>query len=220
MSKHAVIALKKADKKLAKIITAVGPCTLKANDSLSPFHSLAESIAYQQLTGKAAKTIWTRVLALFRGKYPSPKQLLNTPAETLRAAGLSRSKVLALHDLAQKTIDGIVPTAKAAAKLSDIELVERLTAVRGIGPWTVEMFLIFTLGRTDVMPSSDYGVRNGFAKAFGMDDLPKPKELLAHAERWKPHRTVAAWYLWRAVDLHREKNAKKPKKTTKSGRSS
>ena len=127
---------------------------------------------------------------------------MTTPAERLRGAGLSRAKVAAIKDIAAKTVEGVVPGSRAIAKMSDAEIVERLTTLRGVGPWTVEMLLIFTLGRTDVLPATDYGVRKGFAVTYGWKELPTPKELLAYGERWRPHRTTAAWYLWRALELN------------------
>ena len=169
--------------------------------SIRPFDALAESIAYQQLSGKAAATIFGRVRALYpKKKWLDPEQLLSTPDETLRAAGLSRAKTAALKDLAAKTIDGTVPTGRALIRMSDDEIVTRLTAVRGIGRWTVEMLLLFDLGRPDVWPVDDYGVRKGFAKAFGRRKLPTPKQLMKVGEKWRPYRSVAAWYFWRALD--------------------
>lgn len=172
-----------------------------------PFDALAESIAYQQLNGKAAATIWGRVRALYpRKKYLDPKLILATPDEKLRAAGLSRSKVAALKDLAAKTIDGTVPSARALAKMTDEEIIERLVAVRGIGRWTVEMLLLFDLGRPDVWPVHDYGVRKGFAKTFGKRKLPTPKQLMKQGKKFQPYRSVAAWYFWRALDAPDKKN--------------
>lgn len=169
--------------------------------SVRPFEALAESIAYQQLSGKAAATIWGRVRALYpKKKILDPKLVVATPDRKLRAAGLSRSKVAALKDLAAKTLDGTVPTARALGKMTDEEIIERLTTVRGIGRWTVEMLLLFDLGRPDVWPVNDYGVQKGFAKTFGKRKLPTPKQLLKHGEKWKPYRSVAAWYFWRALD--------------------
>jgi 3-methyladenine DNA glycosylase/8-oxoguanine DNA glycosylase len=169
--------------------------------SIRPFDALAESIAYQQLSGKAAATIFGRVRALYpKRKWLDPEQLLATPDETLRAAGLSRAKTAALKDLAAKTIDGTVPTGRALIRMSDDEIIMRLTAVRGIGRWTVEMLLLFDLGRPDVWPVDDYGVRKGFAKAFGRRKLPTPKQLMKVGEKWRPYRSVAAWYFWRALD--------------------
>ena len=169
--------------------------------SIRPFDALAESIAYQQLSGKAAATIFGRVRALYpKRKWLDPEQLLATPDETLRAAGLSRAKTAALKDLAAKTIDGTVPAGRALIRMSDDEIIARLTAVRGIGRWTVEMLLLFDLGRPDVWPVDDYGVRKGFAKTFGRRKLPTPKQLMKVGERWRPYRSVAAWYFWRALD--------------------
>ena len=169
--------------------------------SIRPFDALAESIAYQQLSGKAAATIFGRVRALYpKRKWLDPEQLLATPDKTLRAAGLSRAKTAALKDLAAKTIDGTVPAGRALIRMSDDEIIARLTAVRGIGRWTVEMLLLFDLGRPDVWPVDDYGVRKGFAKTFGRRKLPTPKQLMNFGEKWRPYRSVAAWYFWRALD--------------------
>ena len=169
--------------------------------SVRPFDALAESIAYQQLNGKAAATIFARVRALYpKRKWLDPKQLLATPDETLRAAGLSRAKTAALKDLAAKTIDGTVPSGRALVRMTDDEIITRLTTVRGIGRWTVEMLLLFDLGRPDVWPVDDYGVRKGFAKTFGRRELPSPKQLMKFGEKWRPYRSVAAWYFWRALD--------------------
>ena len=169
--------------------------------SIRPFDALAESIAYQQLSGKAAATIFGRVRALYpKRKWLDHEQLLATPDETLRAAGLSRAKTAALKDLAAKTIDGTVPAGRALIRMSDDEIITRLTAVRGIGRWTVEMLLLFDLGRPDVWPVDDYGVRKGFAKTFGRRKLPTPKQLMKIGEKWRPYRSVAAWYFWRALD--------------------
>jgi 3-methyladenine DNA glycosylase/8-oxoguanine DNA glycosylase len=169
--------------------------------TIRPFDALAESIAYQQLSGKAAATIFGRVRALYpKRKWLDPEQLLATPDETLRAAGLSRAKTAALKDLAAKTIDGTVPAGRALIRMSDDEIITRLTAVRGIGRWTVEMLLLFDLGRPDVWPVDDYGVQKGFAKTFGRRKLPTRKQLMKFGEKWRPYRSVAAWYFWRALD--------------------
>jgi len=174
---------------------------IEATPSIQPFDALAESIAYQQLSGKAAATIFGRVRALYPGrKYLDPEKILATPDETFRAAGLSRNKIAALKDLAAKTIDGAVPAGRALIRMSDDEIITRLTTVRGIGRWTVEMLLLFDLGRPDVWPVDDYGVRKGFAKTFGKRKLPKPKQLMKLGEKWRPHRSIAAWYFWRALD--------------------
>ena len=198
---HAHRLLKASHPRMAELIARSGRYNITPTISVRPFDALAESIAYQQLTGKAAATIFARVRALYpKRKWLDPKQLLATPDETLRAAGLSRAKTAALKDLAAKTIDGTVPAGRALIRMSDDEIVTRLTAVRGIGRWTVEMLLLFDLGRPDVWPVDDYGVRKGFAKTFGRRKLPTPKQLMKFGEKWRPYRSVAAWYFWRALD--------------------
>lgn len=197
----AVEHLIRADKVLARLIRKVGPCRLELRRRTSPFAALVQAVTFQQLNGTAARTILKRVQALYpERRFPRPVDLLATPDRKLRAAGLSRAKVAAVKDIAARTVDGVVPGPRALARLSDQEIVERLTAIRGVGPWTVEMLLIFTLGRPDVLPATDFGVRKGFALAYRRPDLPHPKELLEFGERWRPHRSVAAWYLWRALD--------------------
>src|SRR4051812_30281910 len=201
MTPESIEWLARADKTLARLIKRVGPCTLKRRNR-SPFESLVRSVAYQQLNGTAAATILERVLALYpERKFPRPEDILSTPDEQLRSAGLSRAKIAAIKDIAAKRIDGIVPDSRAISKLTEAEILERLTQIRGVGPWTDEMLLIFTLGRTDVLPVTDYGVRKGFALTYGWKDLPTPKELLDYGERWRPHRSTAAWYFWRALEL-------------------
>ena len=187
---------------MAALIARSLPYNVKPALSIRPFDALAESIAYQQLSGKAAATIFGRVRALYpRRKYLDPEKILATPDETFRAAGLSRNKIAALKDLAAKTIDGTVPPSRAIVRMSDEEIIARLITVRGIGRWTVEMLLLFDLGRPDVWPVDDYGVRKGFAKTFGRRKLPTPKELMKFGEKWRPYRSVAAWYFWRALDV-------------------
>jgi 3-methyladenine DNA glycosylase/8-oxoguanine DNA glycosylase len=196
----AVRSLRRADPKLAALIDRVGEFRLEVEALQSPFVALLEAIVYQQLTGKAAATILSRVNALFRPRRgPAPDQILAAPEALLRGAGLSRGKVAALKDLAAGTLDGTVPPAAALRRMGEEEIVERLTAVRGVGRWTVEMLLIFRLGRPDVLPATDYGIRKGFARAFG-GPLPPPARVLRRGERWRPYRTVASWYLWRALD--------------------
>lgn len=203
----AVDHLSRVDKTLARLIKQVGPCTMKLHTSRSPFIALVTAVTHQQLNGTAAKTILKRFLALFPGKrFPTPADVLLMPEDRLRTAGLSRAKVAAIKDIAAKTVDGTIPSSRAIAKLSSEEIIERLTSVRGVGLWTVEMLLIFTLGRLDVLPATDYGVRKGFAVTFGWKELPKPKELLEYGERWRPHRSIAAWYMWRAADLASEQS--------------
>jgi len=194
------------DERLAELIQSTRQFQLDKVLAESPYEALLEAIAYQSISGKAAATIFGRVKALSStGRAPSPQEMLKLRKQALRKAGLSGAKVLAMKDLAQKTIEGVVPTLEDAQKLSDDELVERLTSVRGIGAWTVEMFLIFRLGRPDVLPIHDLGVKKGWSITYGKKHMPKPKELLAFGERWRPYRTVASWYMWRAC--HRAGNA-------------
>ena len=205
---HAHQHIAATDPRIAALIARSLRYNIKPAPLIRPFDALAESIAYQQLSGKAAATIFGRVRALYpRRKYLDPEKILATPDESFRAAGLSRSKIAAVKDLAAKTIDGTVPSARAIARMSDEEIILRLTEVRGIGRWTAEMLLLFDLGRPDVWPVDDYGVRKGFAKIFGRRKLPTPKELMKLGEKWRPYRSVAAWYFWRALDA--------PKKTSR-----
>lgn len=192
--------LRKSDPILAKLITRVGPCTLRPKRS-SPFEALVRSVTYQQLNGNAAETILKRFIALYDAPFPSPEDILQTTDAAMRAAGLSAAKTAAIKDIADKTVAGIVPTRRQIQRLTDAKVIERLTVIRGVGPWTVEMLLIFTLGRPDVLPVSDYGVRQGVARVYGFKELPRPKELLELGERWRPHRSVASWYFWRALEL-------------------
>jgi DNA-3-methyladenine glycosylase II len=207
---QACLDLAAADPKLGRLIARAGPYTLKLKSQHSPFEALLESIIYQQLNGKAAAAILRRLLTNFGDLHPHPEDLIAAPDDMLRAAGLSANKALALRDLAAKTLDGTVPTLARIRRMPDDEIIERLTSVRGIGPWTVEMLLMFRLGRPDILPVSDYGVRKGFALTFGKvsarnpftnEMLPKPAEMLKRGQRWKPWRSVASWYLWRACDL-------------------
>lgn len=203
-----------ADPKLGRLIERAGPFTLRLASAQSPFEALVESIVYQQLHGKAAATIHRRLVESFHpvaaGRHFTAQHLLECPNEQLRAAGLSHNKSLALRDLAARTIDGTVPTLAHIRRMSDEDIIEHLTQVRGIGRWTVEMLLIFRLGRPDIFPVSDYGVRKGFALTFqGLkptqkvtpDVLPKPDVMNKRAKRWGQWRSVASWYLWRACDL-------------------
>ena len=204
-----------ADPKLGKLIQRAGPFTMKLTSTQSPFEALAESIVYQQLHGKAAATIHRRLLESFHplcgpDTHFSPQHLLDCPNDQLRAAGLSHNKALALRDLAAKTLDGTVPTLARIRRMSDEDIITHLTQVRGIGTWTVQMMLLFRLGRPNVLPVDDYGIRKGFALTFlGLKptgkvtpaDLPKPDIIRARAKRWHPYCSVASWYLWRACDL-------------------
>lgn len=186
---------------IARHARATHPTRLELSHTQGLFHALCESIVYQQLSGKAAATIFGRVRALYAPRrFPTPAELAATAPRLLRAAGLSNAKTLAVHDLARRTGAGELPTLAQARKLPDNELIERLTAVRGIGPWTAHMFLIFRLGRPDVLPTADLGVRKGFQQLYRKRELPGPDELTQHAERWRPYRSVASWYMWRVLD--------------------
>ncbi|HSL05838.1 MAG TPA: DNA-3-methyladenine glycosylase [Nitrospiraceae bacterium] len=197
--------LSKADPVMRRLIREVGSFTLTPQSKRSPFESLARAIAYQQLHDKAAESILRRFVALFPTKrFPQPAELLAMNEQAIRGAGFSQAKVAALRDLAAKTLDGTVPTGSIVRKLDDEAIIERLIAVRGIGRWTVEMLLIFQLGRPDVLPVDDFGVRNGFRIAYGRRSMPMPKEVRQYGERWKPYRTAAAWYLWQAADRAKE----------------
>jgi DNA-3-methyladenine glycosylase II len=162
-------------------------------------------VAHQQLNGKAADTIIRRFLELFPGRqFPTPVEVERMDESRIRAAGFSGSKVRAIRDIAAKAREGIVPERRVLARLDDEAIVERLIQCRGVGRWTVEMFLMFTLARPDVLPADDFGVRNGFQLTYGLPEMPRSREVLEFGERWRPYRTTASWYLWRAVDLDRE----------------
>jgi DNA-3-methyladenine glycosylase II len=194
------------DKRLARLIEKTGSFHFKLDTCDSVYESLLEAITHQSISGKAAATIFGRIKMLgTEGRCPTPQQILAATDLTLREAGLSYAKAASMKDLAQKTIDGIVPTIKEAHALSDEELVTRLISVKGIGAWTVEMFLMFRLGRPDVLPIHDYGVQKGFALTYGKKFMPKPRELAAFGERWRPYRTVASWYMWRAIEIYGKK---------------
>jgi DNA-3-methyladenine glycosylase II len=198
--------LSKRDPVLRRLIREHGNCALVPEKRRSPFQSLVQAVAHQQLNGTAANTILTRFKKLFPGrKFPKPEDLANVTDAQIRACGFSFAKIKAIRDIAEKTLSGVVPTSRQIVKLSDDEIIARLTEVRGVGRWTVEMLLIFQLGREDVLPADDFGVRTGFRIAYKKREMPKPKDLLKFGERWRPHATTAAWYLWRAADAARKK---------------
>ncbi len=201
---EAVRHLSAADDTLSRLVKRVGPFALQIRHLHNPFEALARNIVYQQLHGNAAAAIHARVLALGGRGRLRPRTILEASDESLRGAGLSGAKTAALRDLAAKTLDGTVPTLARLRRMEDEEIVERLTRVRGIGRWTVEMLLIFRLGRPDVLPVGDFAVRKGFMHTYGLKESPKPKELERYGERWRPFRSVASWYLWRASELTRE----------------
>jgi DNA-3-methyladenine glycosylase II len=204
MSRHASAtrALRRADPRLAEAIRRVGPCTLGIGRG-SPYEALLSAIAHQQLHGKAAAAILGRLKALFGGRYPRPAELLGATDEALRACGLSRSKLSAMRDVAARTLDGTVGERAVMRRLDDEAVIARLTQVRGVGRWTAEMLLMFTLNRPDVLPVDDFGVQEGFRRLYGKRQRPRPKALAEHGARWAPYRTVASWYLWRYLELVR-----------------
>jgi 3-methyladenine DNA glycosylase/8-oxoguanine DNA glycosylase len=198
----AVAHLRAADPVLAALVEKVGPFSLRLTPAKSLFEALLRSIVYQQLHGKAAATILGRVLVvLAKHGGATPQAAERATDEELRGAGLSRNKLLAIRDLAAKTRAGTVPALAAARKLGDEELITRLTEVRGIGPWTVHMLLIFHLGRPDVMPTGDFAVRLAFQKLYRKRRSPSPELILRHSRSWQPYRSIASWYLWRSLDL-------------------
>jgi O-6-methylguanine DNA methyltransferase len=201
----AVAHLSSSDERLARLVVQVGPPRIRQERTASTFEALAQSIVYQQPAGAAAATIYGRLRAVFPQGRLGPEHMLALKDASLRGAGISRPKVLALRDLAQKTLDGTVPPIEKLHGMSDDAIVERLSQVRGIGRWTVEMLLIFRLGRPDVLPVADFGVRHGFKLSYGKRGMPSPNDLARWGERWRPHRTVASWYMWRAVDLARKR---------------
>jgi 3-methyladenine DNA glycosylase/8-oxoguanine DNA glycosylase len=198
MKKH-INHIVKADKILAKHIKRIGAITRDIEKEVDPFQALMTSIVYQQLNGRAASVILERVLALFGKDFPSPNDILKMPEEKLRSAGLSRAKTVAIKDLALKSTEGVVPTALEISTLSDEEIVERLVTIRGIGRWTVEMLLI-KMGRHDILPTADYGIRKAFQLVYKKRKLPTPKALEKYGEIWKPYRTMASLYLWQILD--------------------
>jgi DNA-3-methyladenine glycosylase II len=188
------------DPVLKRVIRQIGPCTLEPVPR-EPYEALVRAIAHQQVHGRAAEAILGRFLAMFPGHaFPPPELVLSADPTAVRACGFSAAKLAAIRDIAEKAVGGLVPTRRASHRLSDEALIERLCAIRGVGRWTVEMLLIFTLGRQDVLPVDDFGVREGWRVAAGLDEQPKPKELARIGEGWAPWRSAAAWYLWRAAD--------------------
>lgn len=200
MTPEAYAHLQRRCSGMRKLIRRHGPCGLEPDASRTPFQSLVSAVAHQQLHGRAAETILKRFRALFGNRMPSARKLAAVDDAALRGCGFSNAKVAALRDIAAKTLQGVVPGSREIAQLGDEDIIERLTTVRGVGKWTVQMLLIFKLGRPDVLPVDDYGVRAGFQSVFGLDGLPSPKEVLSYGERWRPYATTASWYLWRAAD--------------------
>ena len=198
--------LSSRDPVMRLLIREHGLCELVPETRRTPFQSLVQAVAHQQLNGTAANTILARFKKLFPGRrFPRPEDLAGVTDKEIRACGFSFAKIKAIRDIAEKTLSGVVPSPREIVKLSDDEIILRLTQVRGVGRWTVEMLLIFQLGRFDVLPAHDFGVRTGFGHAYKRRKLPEPKEILAYGEIWRPHRTTASWYLWRAADAMKKK---------------
>ena len=211
MNAAALKHLSAVDPVMKKLVAEHGACRLEHEPWRAPFQSLVQAVAHQQLNGTAAGNILARFKKLFpKRRFPKPADLANVTDEQLRACGFSFAKIAAIRDIAAKTLDGTIPSSRQIEQLDDEEIIARLTAARGVGRWTVEMLLIFQLGRQDVLPADDFGVRNGFRIAYNKRAMPKPKALLAFGKKWRPHATTAAWYLWRAAD-----NAKRPAKAAK-----
>jgi DNA-3-methyladenine glycosylase II len=198
--------LSKHDRVMRQLIREHGKCDLVPEKRRPPFQSLVMAVAHQQLNGTAANTILTRFKKLFPGrKFPRPEDLAKVTDAQIRACGFSFAKIKSIRDIAEKTLSGVVPSSRQIVNLSDDEIIARLTEVRGVGRWTVEMLLIFQLGRKDILPVGDFGVRTGFRVAYKKREMPEPKVLLAFGEKWKPHRTTAAWFLWCAADAAKKK---------------
>ncbi|MCC6235339.1 MAG: DNA-3-methyladenine glycosylase 2 family protein [Verrucomicrobiales bacterium] len=210
MTPEAILHLQKVDPVLRRVIRQVGGCTLEPDGRRTPFESLVRAVANQQLNGRAAETILNRFIALFpRRRFPRAEEVPALSDAQMRACGFSRAKIAAIRDIAAKAETGWIPTSAQIRRMTDEAIVERLVEVRGVGRWTVEMLLIFKLGRPDVLPADDFGVRNGFRLAYGLAEMPTPREVREHGACWAPHRTTAAWYLWRMVDTAKENAAKK-----------
>jgi DNA-3-methyladenine glycosylase II len=210
MNAAALKHLSAVDPVMTRLIREIGACGLEPETRRTPFQSLVQAVAHQQLNGTAANTILTRFKKLFPGRrFPKPEDLARVTDAQIRACGFSFSKIKAIRDIAAKALDGTIPSSRQIARLNDEEIIARLTEARGVGRWTVEMLLIFQLGRPDVLPVDDFGVRNGFRLAYKKRAMPKPKALLAFGKKWRPHATTAAWYLWRAADAAKPAAKKK-----------
>lgn len=202
MNEAAIKHLSTVDPTLGALITKVGPCGLKPDHARSPFQALVQAVAHQQLNGKAANTILARFIALFpHGKFPTAQEIFDLDMARITGAGFSRAKAGYVKEIARMALAGVVPGKGQIKGLSDDEIIDRLTQIKGVGRWTVEMLLIFSLGRPDVLPVDDFGIRTGFAITFKKRKLPLPQQITRYGQRWKPYRSTASWYLWRAVDL-------------------
>lgn len=211
MPERAIQHLRQSDPRLGEWIDRIGVLQFPTPQVREPYVALLETIAHQQLAGAAARAIWTRVIGLFENEVPCSKRLVEMTEEHLRSAGLSRSKALAMRDICHQVNAGTIPSAALITQMSDTQIYAQLMEVRGVGPWTVDMLMMFTLCRPDIMPITDYGVRKGFQVLYRKRALPSPQQLLKLSEKWRPHRSVAALYLWRIAGT-----AQKPKKTKKT----
>jgi DNA-3-methyladenine glycosylase II len=207
MSLLAINHLRRCDPRLGDWIDRIGVLQLPSPEAREPYVALLESIAHQQLAGAAARAIWARVIALFEGGILCPRRLTDMTEEHLRSAGLSRSKAVAMRDICARVNAGKIPSAVQIKKMSDAEIYTQLMEIRGVGSWTVDMLMLFTLCRPDVMPATDYGVRKGFQVLYRKRKLPTPKQLVKFSEKWRPHRSVAALYLWRIADSAKKKKS-------------
>jgi DNA-3-methyladenine glycosylase II len=214
MATPAIRHLRKSDPRFVEWIDRIGTLQLPVPAVREPYVALLESIAHQQLAGAAARAIWARVIGLFADGVPCPKRLVEMTEADLRAAGLSRSKALAMKDICVRVNEGKIPGSALIAQMSDGDIYAQLMEARGVGTWTVDMLMMFTLCRPDVMPLTDYGVRKGFQVLYRKRALPTPKQLLKYTEKWRPHRSVAALYLWRIAET--AKRPKKPKRKSLS----
>jgi DNA-3-methyladenine glycosylase II len=207
MRLHAIQHLRRSDQRLSDWIDRIGMLELPAPVMGEPFLALLETIAHQQLAGTAARAIWARFVTLFDGGTVCPKRLVDMADEQLRSAGLSRSKVSSMKDICARVNAGKIPSASLITQMSDADIYSQLMEIRGVGPWTVDMLMMFTLRRPDIMPVTDYGVRKGFQVLYRKRALPTPKQLSIFSEKWRPHRTVAALYLWRIADTAKKKKS-------------
>jgi DNA-3-methyladenine glycosylase II len=209
MPKRAIDHLRRCDDRLGEWIDRIGVLQLPVPIVREPYIALLETIAHQQLAGAAAGSIWARVIGLFEDGAPCPRRLVDMPEDHLRSAGLSRSKAMAMRDICTKVNAGKIPDAVQITQMSDTDIYALLTDIRGVGPWTVDMLMMFTLCRPDIMPVTDYGVRKGFQVLYRKRKLPTPKQLEKFSEKWRPHRSVAALYLWRIADAEKKKSLPK-----------
>ncbi len=207
MPKRAIDHLRRCDDRLGEWIDRIGVLQLPVPEAREPYVALLETIAHQQLAGPAARSIWARVIGLFEDRVPCSRRLVDMPEEHLRSAGLSRSKAMAMRDICAKVNAGKIPDAVKIKQMSDTDIYALLTDIRGVGSWTVDMLMMFTLCRPDIMPVTDYGVRKGFQVLYRKRKLPTPKQLEKFSEKWRPHRSVAALYLWRIADTAKKKKS-------------